>query len=126
MTKEFVQRFPCDGIYPTVDAVGEDHGKPFTGNMIHFGKSIDTVIQTTPVSPSARQLERVLVNIDTGETNAWIGGGEDVAGQPGAATDIAVRGPFTGRRNAIYRGATGQVVDMRFRVEAGGIGDSNL
>jgi hypothetical protein len=67
-----------------------------------------------------------LVNIDTGETDSGVGGGQNVAGQSGAATDITAGCPFTGRRNAVYSGATGQVVDMRFRVKPGGIGDSNL
>lgn len=106
--------------------MGEDHGKPFTGNTILFWKRIGTVIQAAAGGPSACQLESVAVDIDAGEWDAGVGRGEDVARQSGAAADITVRCPFTGRRNAIYRGATGQVVDMRFRVEAGGIGDSNL
>lgn len=94
--------------------------------MAFFGNRIDTVIQPATGSPPACQLEGTLVNIDTGETDSGIGGGQNVAGQPGAATDITVGCPFTGRRNAVYSGATSQVLDMRFRVEPGGIGDSNL
>lgn len=94
--------------------------------MAFFGKRIDTVIQPATGGTPTCQLEGALVNIDTGETDSGIGGGQNVAGQPGAATDITVRCPFGGRRNTVYRGATGQVLDMRFRVEPGGIGDSNL
>jgi len=85
-----------------------------------------TVIQAAAGGPSARELEGVLVDIDAGETDFGVGGGEDVAGQPGAATDITAGCPFTGCRNTVYRGTTGQVVYMRFRVEAGGIGGRNL
>jgi hypothetical protein len=106
--------------------VGEDHGKPFTGNTFLFRKRVDTVIQAATGGPPTRQLDSVLVNIDTRETDSWIGSSQNVAGQPGTAADITAGCPFMGRRNAAYRGAAGQVVDMRFRVEAGGIGDSNL
>jgi hypothetical protein len=107
--------------------VGEDQGKPFTGNMARFGKLVDTVIQAATSGPPVRELQGPLVDIDTGETDCGIGRGEDVAGQPGAATDITEGFPFMGRRNAVYRGASGQVLDMRFRVKAGGIGgDGNL
>jgi hypothetical protein len=106
--------------------VGEDHGKPVTGNTTLFGKRIDTVIQAATGGALASQLESALVDIDTREMDSRIGCGQNVAGQPGAATDITAGCPFAGRRNAVYSGATDQVLDMRFRVEAGGIGDSNL
>jgi hypothetical protein len=106
--------------------VGEDHGKPFVGYMAFTGKRIDTVAQAAAGGPPARQLEGALVDINAGETDAGIGRGEDVTGQSGAATDITVGCPFTGRRNAVCSGATGQMPDMCFRVEPGGIGDGNL
>jgi len=85
-----------------------------------------TVIQATAGGPLACQLESIRVDIDAGETDSGISGGEDVAGQAGAAADITAGCPFMGCRDTVYRGATGQVVDMRFRMEAGWVGDRNL
>jgi hypothetical protein len=65
--------------------------------MALFGKPVDTVIQAAVGGPPACQLEGALVNIDTRKTDSGIGGGEDVGGQPGAATDITVGCPFMGR-----------------------------
>jgi len=106
--------------------VGEDHGKPFTRNTILFWKPIGTVIQAAAGCSPGCQLESVTVDIDAGESDAGVGRGEDVARQAGAAANVAERCPFTGRRDVLYRSATGQVVDMCFRVEAGWVEGSNL
>jgi hypothetical protein len=65
--------------------------------MAFFGKRIDTVIQAATGGALASQLESALVDIDTCKTDSGIGRGQNVAGQPGAATDITTGCPFTSR-----------------------------
>jgi hypothetical protein len=65
--------------------------------MAFFGKRIDTVIQATTGGPPACKLEGALINIDTRKNDSGFGGGEDLGGQPGAATDITAGCPFMGR-----------------------------